>query len=82
VVTSNPFTVHGRHFKADRRVRVTVLVPERFTHVVRTDRHGSFAVNFHMAADRCSVWSVTAQQGRTIVVLRGPKTACAPMGAP
>lgn len=82
VVTSNPFTVHGRHFKADRRVRVTVLIPERFTHIVRTDRHGSFSVNFHMAADRCSVWNVTAQQGRTSVVLRGPKPECPPMGAP
>jgi hypothetical protein len=79
----DPATVSGTGFKPRTRIRVTFVGTETFVHRPVTNSQGAFTTTFQTAVDRCTAWSVTANQpGRAAVVLRGPKPECAPASTP
>jgi hypothetical protein len=79
----SPATVRGRHFARRTRVQVTFRAARSFSRRARTDPSGAFTVTFPVVIDRCTSWSVSANQRRhAVVVLRGPKPECAPAGTP
>ena len=84
LVHRSPATVAGRGFKANRRVKVRLMVGHTLTRVPLANGAGAFTVKFPAVIDRCSAFTVTAsQQNRPTVVLQAPpKPACAPAGTP
>jgi len=82
VVSRNPLTVTGTHFRAHRTVHLTLTAASTYHVQVRANRHGAFTANFHIVVDRCTQWVVSARQGGLVVRHMGPKPECAPAGTP
>ena len=76
----NPVTVRGTGFKPNAHVRVTLRSAKRLVHRPLANRRGAFTTTFSsVVIDRCSGWTVTANQpGRANVILHGPKPECPP----
>ncbi|MGN6871108.1 MAG: hypothetical protein ACTHMY_22160 [Solirubrobacteraceae bacterium] len=76
----NPVTVRGTGFKANSRVRVTLLDTQKLVRRPLANSRGTFTTTFSsVVIDRCSGWTVTASQpGRANVILHGPKPECPP----
>jgi hypothetical protein len=84
LVRTHPLTVSGRGFVARREVVVTLKSAQTVSRRVTASRRGTFTVSFAATAvDRCSGWTVSAQQTHhATAVLRGPKPQCAPAATP
>ncbi|HEY4346232.1 MAG TPA: hypothetical protein VGM80_01485 [Gaiellaceae bacterium] len=83
IVSSSPLAVHGVHFGARERVRLTFRASKTSVLVVRTSRLGAFTVNAPagFSLDRCGGGSLAVSasglHGDT-ALLRRPLRACAP----
>jgi hypothetical protein len=75
----SPVTVRGTGFTPHTRVRVTLLEAHKLVRRPLANRRGAFTATFSAVIDRCSAWTVTANQpGRATVILHGPKPECPP----
>jgi hypothetical protein len=76
----SPVTVRGTGFKPNTRVRVTLLEARKAVRRPLANSRGAFTATFaSVVIDRCSGWTVTANQpGRATVILHAPKPECAP----
>jgi hypothetical protein len=81
LVKGNPVTVSGRGFRPRVRVHLMLVNKATITRRPLASRTGTFTVTFPTTLDRCSGWSVTANQpGRALVTLRSPaRPECPPL---
>jgi hypothetical protein len=81
IVKYSPISVQGKGFTPDMKVKVTFSSRTETIRYRTTDRHGAFTLTFHVTADRCMGYVITARQRNgTTAVVHGPRPECAPMG--